>query len=49
VPLYEFVHRDGKRRAYATDRGWQGEGFARAEKPLCLVWRNPTRVVLARE
>jgi hypothetical protein len=49
VPLYEFVHTDGKRRTYSTDKDWHGEGFTRSEKPLCLVWRSPTRVVLTRE
>jgi len=49
LPLYEFVHKDGKRRAYTTDKGWQSDGFARTEKPICLVWRNPMRVVLVRE
>jgi hypothetical protein len=48
VPLYEFVHADGKRRTYTTDKDWRGEGFTRAEKPLCLVWGSPTRVILAR-
>jgi hypothetical protein len=48
VLLYEFVHADGKRRTYKTDKEWREEGFTRAEKPLCLVWGNPSRVVLAR-
>ncbi|HEX5272755.1 MAG TPA: hypothetical protein VFW33_19795 [Gemmataceae bacterium] len=47
IPLYEFVHADGKRRTYTTDRHWHGEGFTRSEKPLCLVWRSPTRLALA--
>jgi hypothetical protein len=49
VPLYEFVQADGKRRACSTDKGWRGEGFTRSEKPLCLVWSSPTRVVLSRD
>jgi hypothetical protein len=48
VPLYEFVHADGKRRTYTTDKDWRGEGFTRTEKPLCLVWGSPTKVVLVR-
>jgi hypothetical protein len=44
VPLYEFVHADGKRRRYTTDKDWRGEGYTRSEKPLCLVWRSPTRL-----
>jgi hypothetical protein len=44
APLYEFVHADGKRRTYTTDKDWHGEGFTRSEKPLCLVWRSPTRI-----
>jgi hypothetical protein len=49
APLYEFVHKDGKRRAYATDKDRPGGEYSRSEKPLCLVWRSPTRVVLRRE
>jgi hypothetical protein len=48
APLYEFVHRDGRRRVYTTDEAWRGDGFVRGEKPLCLVWRNPLRVALPR-
>ncbi len=47
VPLYEFIHADGKRRAYSTDKAWHGEGFTRADKPLCLVWGSPTRLAWA--
>jgi hypothetical protein len=49
TPLYEFVSGDGKRRSYTTDKDWRAEGFTRADKPLCQVWRNPLRVVLTRE
>jgi hypothetical protein len=49
VPLYEFVHADGRQRAYSTDRDWSRPGYMRAAHPLCLVWRNPLRVVLLHE
>jgi hypothetical protein len=49
VPLYEFVHKDGRRRAYSTDGDWTSPGYERSAKPICLVWRNPLRVVLPRE
>lgn len=49
VPLYEFVHQDGRRRAYSTDSSWSKPGYERAKQPLCLVWRNPLGVALARE
>ena len=49
TPLFEFVHKDGKRRVYSTDAKWAADGFTRAEKPLCLVWPNPTRVALGHE
>lgn len=41
IPLYEVVHRDGRRRAYSTDGSWTQPGYERAKQPLCLVWRNP--------
>jgi hypothetical protein len=41
VPLYEFVHADGKRRAYSTDRSWAMPGYERTDRPVCWVWRNP--------
>ena len=41
VPLYEFTEEAGGKRAYSTAEAPPGPGFVRAEKPLCLVWRNP--------
>ncbi len=41
TPLYEFVHRDGRQRAYATEAALSLPEFQRAEKPVCRVWRSP--------
>src|SRR5262249_10320158 len=41
TPLYEFVHSAAKKRAYSTKKSWTEPGYERAEKPICLVWRNP--------
>ena len=41
MPLYEFVHKDGARRAYSTDPSLKTAGYTRAEQPVCRVWRNP--------
>jgi hypothetical protein len=49
TPLYEFVHTDSGQHAYSTDRDWGSSGYQRAEKPICLVWRNPTRLSLPAE
>jgi hypothetical protein len=49
TPLYEFVHKDGRNRAYSTDGDWTSPGYKRSEKPICRVWRNPLRIVLPRE
>jgi hypothetical protein len=49
VPLYEFVHKDGRKRVYSTDGDWSNSGYKRSEKPICRVWRNPLRIVLPRE
>ena len=46
VPLFEFVHEDGKKRAYSTDGDWKAPGYRKAEQPLGLVWRSPLRVAL---
>ena len=48
VPLYEFV-KDGEKRVYSTDGSWSRAGYERAARPICLVWRNPVRVVLPAE
>jgi hypothetical protein len=48
APLYEFVG-DGGKRMYSTPQDRTRPGYRRAEKPLCLVWRAPLRVVLVRE
>jgi hypothetical protein len=41
VPLYEFVHAGGQKRAYALDPSWSRPGYLRSHRPVCLVWRNP--------
>jgi hypothetical protein len=46
IPLYAFIHSDGKKRAYSTDEKWTAPGYRRLEKPLCRVWRNPMRVIV---
>jgi len=42
VPLYEFTHEDGARRAYSVDKDCSLPGYRRVEAPICLVWRDPT-------
>jgi hypothetical protein len=49
VPLYEFVHKDGDKRAYGTEGDWSNRGYKRFAKPICRVWGNPQRVVLPRD
>jgi len=41
VSLYEHVSEDGARREYSTAQDPRRAGFRPAERPLCLVWRNP--------
>jgi hypothetical protein len=41
TPLWEFVHKDGKQRAYTIDAAWTSPGFAKTAVPVCLVWRSP--------
>jgi hypothetical protein len=38
--LWEHVHEASGERAYAVEESL-GDGWKRAEKPLCKVWRNP--------
>lgn len=40
VPLYEWLHKNGKQRRYAIDADAAFEGFARQPQPVCYVWRN---------
>lgn len=49
VPLYEFIHKVGKHRAYSPDRDWSRVGFERVDQPVCFVWRNPMRIELPLE
>jgi hypothetical protein len=42
TPLYEYVRHSDQLRAYSIDPARRRAGFVRAEKPLCLVWKNPT-------
>jgi hypothetical protein len=41
APLYEYLRREGGRRAYSVDAGLSLAGYRRADRPLCLVWRCP--------
>lgn len=42
VPLYEFKQKD-ETYFYSVDS--EKEGMKRSEKPLCLVWKNPSSVL----
>ncbi len=44
TPLYEFLHEDGLKRAYSTERSRVVPGYRRSDQPVCLVWRNPLRL-----
>jgi hypothetical protein len=46
VPLYEWLNAERGVYAYSADPSWTRPGFQRAEKPLCRVWRSPTRVTI---
>jgi hypothetical protein len=41
TPLYQWVHRDGKRRLYSTREDLKNNDYRRTAPPICLVWRNP--------
>ena len=43
VPLYEYA--GGGKYLYSTDPNLPGAGLARAETPICRVWRNPSRTM----
>jgi hypothetical protein len=44
--LYEFVDEKAQRRIYATLDETSPEGYQRASKPLCRVWKNPYGVAI---
>lgn len=46
TPLYEYIRKSDGRRAYTTDGKWSTQGFQRSEHPVCLVWKNPTKMRL---
>jgi hypothetical protein len=46
TPLFEFIRDTDGKHIYVTDGRWAGEGFRRAERPLCLVWKNPMKISL---
>jgi len=41
VPLYEYYHAKTERRIYSTKPALEEKGWARAEKPLCRVFKAP--------
>jgi hypothetical protein len=47
--LYEFINEDSLDRFYEINPETMRPGFRRRDKPLCLVWKNPTRVVVPRD
>jgi hypothetical protein len=46
VPLYEFVHRDGRQRFYSTDKDRTQPDYTRSAEPVARVWPNPLSVPL---
>src|SRR5262249_25941017 len=46
-PLYEVLHPDGRARVYSPADS--RPGYRRAERPVCLVWRNPMTTVVPLE
>jgi hypothetical protein len=44
VPLYEFTHQDNTKRTYSTSVSPPTPNHRRADRPLCLVWKHPTRM-----
>ncbi len=44
VPLHVFVDSTGGRPEYHVDQPAASIGVTRLDKPLCLVWRSPTRL-----
>lgn len=46
VPLYEFIHEDGRRRRYSTAKTLDITGYQQVGKVICLVWRSPADVRL---
>lgn len=42
TPLYEYSNDEG-RRIYTTDSEFNKDGYHKAEKPVCRVWKNPMR------
>ncbi|MEX2558507.1 MAG: hypothetical protein WD403_01270, partial [Pirellulales bacterium] len=49
VALDEYVHEDGVQRIYSTDPKLERDGYLRAERPVCRVWNDPSRVELPRQ
>lgn len=48
VELWEYLHEDGARRAYATE--WRTmPGYRRLDRPLCRVWKSPFEDAIAWE
>lgn len=44
VPLHVFADNAGSRREYHVEQSNASTGLTRQDKPLCLVWRSPTRL-----
>ena len=42
TPLYEYSNDEG-RRIYTTESEFNKDGYHKAEKPVCRVWKNPMR------
>ncbi len=44
--LFEYHHIDTGQHLYSTEQQLQNRDWIRAEKPLCLVWKAPSEVLL---
>lgn len=48
VPLFAYADEEGRVATYATSGTPSRPGLKRSGRPLCRVWRNPTRLALPR-
>jgi hypothetical protein len=44
--LYEYRHNDTGQRLYSTKQQLRQKDWLRTEKPLCYVWKTPSKVLL---
>ncbi len=46
LPLWEYINKSDAKRFYSTDKESSDKNYSRSPKPICNVFKNPTKIFI---